>query len=136
MIEILMEKLHLNKEDVMADIGSGTGLSSKPFLENNFKVFAVEPNEEMREAAETLFKNNRNFVSVNGTSEHTQLDNESIDVIFCGQAFHWFDLEKTKPEFQRILKPGGNIVLAWNERDTASPLQNDYENILDRSIEE
>ena len=52
----------------------------------------------------------------------------SIDFLTAGQAFHWFDSEKARGEFQRLLKPSGWVVLIWNERQGVTyPLGNDYE---------
>lgn len=44
------------------------------------------------------------------------METESVDFITAAQAFHWFDRDKAKREFARILKPGGWVVLIWNER--------------------
>lgn len=116
MMEYLLSKNIVKENAVVADIGSGTGISSEPFIKQNFNVFAIEPNKEMREAAENIFSNNKNFHSLNASAEKTTLKDQSIDVIISGQSFHWFDKEKTKLEFKRILKPGGYVVLIWNDR--------------------
>jgi SAM-dependent methyltransferase len=110
----------LNDDSVIADIGSGTGISSELFLKNGNRVYAVEPNQEMREAAEKMLSTHGNFHSVNATAETTGLDDKSVDLIIAGQAFHWFDKEKCRVEFERILKPGGNVLLMWNDRRTDS----------------
>ncbi len=121
----------INQSSVIADIGSGTGISSEPFLKMNLTVYAVEPNTEMRLAAEDLLKNYKNFNSVDATAENTGLKDQSVDVIIAGQAFHWFDREKTKQEFKRILKPGGYVVLLWNDRQTdSSDFSRSYEDFL------
>jgi SAM-dependent methyltransferase len=106
---------------VIADIGSGTGISSELFLKHNYKVFGVEPNEAMRQAAEILLRDYSDkalFVSVNAGAENTTLENSGADVIVCAQAFHWFNQEEFKKECKRILKPGGFVVLMWNDRRT------------------
>src|SRR5258708_9080998 len=115
-IEVLENKIELNVGSVVADIGSGTGISTGLFLNNGNKVFAVEPNKEMREAAESIYLKESNFISVNGTAEKSNLEERSIDIIFSAQAFHWFNARETKNEFNRILKPNGHIVLVWNIR--------------------
>jgi len=61
----------------------------------------------MREAQEQLLKDFQNLKSINGKAETTNLENKSIDLIFCGQAFHWFNKELSKKEFSRILKDDG-----------------------------
>lgn len=135
-IEVLKRKIGFTKKDIVADIGSGTGISSEIFIDNGNKVFAVEPNTEMRGAAETIFRKKSNFISNSGTAENSNLENNSIDLIFCGQAFHWFNKQDSKTEFARILKPDGNIVLAWNERSEESEFQKEYEQILISNIAE
>lgn len=121
----------LNNSSVIADIGSGTGISSELFLKNGNTVYGVEPNKEMREAGEKYLSEYKNFISVNGTAEKTALDENSIDIITAGQAFHWFNFEESKREFKKILKKNGYIVLFWNIRQwNDSPLSIDYENIL------
>lgn len=136
MIEVLEDKIGLDDKWVIADIGSGTGISSEPFINNGNKVSAVEPNKEMREAAELNFAGNSNFLSIDGSAEKSNLDGESIDLIFCGQAFHWFDKIKSKIEFKRILKQNGHIVLAWNVRNEKNSFQRGYEQVLKQNIAE
>lgn len=128
--ELLKKEIGLESHNIIADVGSGTGISSKLFLENGNLVYGVEPNDSMRTAQEYLLSSENNFISVNGTGEQTTLENNSIDVIFCGQAFHWLDKPKSKIEFQRILKPDGKIVLVWNQRSLQSQFQQAYDKVL------
>lgn len=120
MLDFLLSENIIRSNSTIADIGSGTGISSEPFLKMGHKVFAVEPNKEMRTAAENLLNTYSNFVSLDASAEHTTLQDHSVDVIIAGQAFHWFDKEKAKQEFRRILKPNGYVVLMWNDRRTDS----------------
>jgi len=132
-LELFKTEMGLTKEKVIADIGSGTGLSTKPFLENGNTVYGVEPNASMREAAEEYLRDFPSFISHDGTAENTNLADASIDFVTAAQAFHWFDPYKTRNEFVRILKPGGYIALIWNERqlDTTEFLR-EYEKLLIR----
>jgi len=131
MMNFLVENKALLDEDIVADIGSGTGISTKLFLENGNLVYGIEPNDAMRNAAENLLVNFPNFRSINATAERTGLPVESVDLIVAGQAFHWFDVAKTKEEWLRILKPGGRVALIWNERlEDATPFLNAYELLL------
>ena len=121
----------LSSLSIIADVGSGTGILSEMFLKNGNPVFGVEPNKEMREAAENLLKEYPNFRSINGVAESTTLDSSSVDFVTAGQAFHWFDVDKSRAEFLRILKPGGWTVLVWNSRKTDStPFLKAYEELL------
>ncbi len=116
---------------VVADIGSGTGILSELFLENGNRVFGVEPNAEMRRAAERLLGGDARFTSVAGSAEATTLAEGSVDLVAAGQAFHWFDPEAARAEFLRVLKPGGWVALVWNaRRRSGTPFLEDYERLL------
>jgi len=116
LIELLCEKCGLRRERVVADVGSGTGLLSKVFLDNGNRVIGVEPNDEMRVAGDEFLAEYARFSSVKGSSESTTLGNASVDLVTAAQAFHWFEPAATRREFARILKPGGSVVVIWNDR--------------------
>lgn len=130
-IDLLENECGLTSKSLVADVGSGTGKLSEPFLQNGNVVIGVEPNAGMREAAEALLKQHPGFKNINGTAEATTLPSSSVDLVVAGQAFHWFDAVATRTEWKRILKPGGWVVLVWNERrvDT-TPFLRDYEELL------
>ena len=130
-IPFLEKKIGLTTSSVIADIGSGTGISAEMFLQNGNTVYCIEPNKEMREAGEKLLNGHSRFHSIAGTAEETTLPDKSIDVIIAGQAFHWFDVDKAKFEFKRILRSAGWVVLIWNERATnTSQFLHAYEDFL------
>ncbi len=131
MMDFFRNELGLTSDSAIADIGSGTGLSAKPFLENGNVVYGVEPNEAMRAAAEEFLQSFENFRSTSGTSETTKLPDGSVDLVIAAQAFHWFEPDATRREFKRILKPGGYVALIWNERQLDStPFLIEYEQLL------
>ena len=130
-IDLLREECGLTPESRIADIASGTGIFTCMLLENGNPVHAVEPNPEMRRAAERLLAAYPNFISVNGTAEATTLQDQSVDLVTAAQAAHWFDRARARAEFVRILKPTGWLVLLWNERSTDStPFLRAYEQLL------
>ena len=130
-IDLLADQSAMTPESVIADIGSGTGILSKLFLENGNPVVGVEPNREMREGGEHYLAEYARFTSVDGTSEATRLPAHTMDFILAGQAFHWFDQAKSRTEFQRILNEAGWVVLLWNDRRIDStPFLRDYEALL------
>jgi ubiquinone/menaquinone biosynthesis C-methylase UbiE len=120
-ISFLEETIGLDKCKRVVDIGSGTGIFSELFLKRGYGVTGIEPNENMRKAAENKLAKYARFKSRNHQAEQTGLRSHSVDLITVAQAFHWMQPEQTKKEFLRILKPEGHIVLAWNLRlkDTA-----------------
>jgi len=136
-LQLFRDKMGLTSVSVMADIGSGPGISARQFLENSNTVYCVEPNDAMRTAAEKLLAGYEGFHSVKGDSEHSGLPDASIDFVTAAQAFHWFKPEPTKKEFRRILKPGGYVALIWNLRQLdTTPFLKEYEQfILDHATD-
>jgi SAM-dependent methyltransferase len=130
-LELLKNECGLTTDSVIADVASGTGIFTRMLVENGNRVLGVEPNAEMRRAGEDLLGSYARFSSITGTAEATTLPSHSVDFVTAAQAAHWFDREKARREFIRILKPDGWTVLLWNERCTDStPFLRDYEQLL------
>lgn len=130
-LECLRAEAGLTADAVIADVGSGTGILTELFLRDGHTVYAVEPNDAMRSAAESRLSENPNFISVPGRAEMTTLVDQSVDYITAGQAFHWFDVGLARIEFLRILRPAGFVVLVWNARKYRDdPFMAAYERIL------
>ncbi|MCH5721286.1 class I SAM-dependent methyltransferase [Niabella hibiscisoli] len=95
-IDILKTDLQFKSDDVVADIGAGTGLLTELFLDNGNLTYTVEPNDAMRTACSELLGSDTNLKVINGSAEATQLADQTIDLIVAGTAFHWFDPIETK----------------------------------------
>jgi SAM-dependent methyltransferase len=121
----------LHTGSTIVDLGSGTGLSAHPFLEAGYTVIGVEPNEPMRQEGNKFLAVYPKFRSIKGTSEATCLADHSADLILAAQVFHYFDIDKSRREAQRILRPPGWYAAVWNHRNHQStPLHQQYEAIL------
>jgi SAM-dependent methyltransferase len=130
-LDLLRRECGLTEESVVVDVGSGTGILSALFLDNGNRVFGVEPNDAMRLAGDRLLSKYGWFTSLAATAEATTLPNQSADFVVAGQAFHWFDAQRARDEFVRVLKPGGWTVLVWNtRRKTGTPFLEAYERLL------
>ncbi len=114
----------------VVDLGSGTGLLARVFLEAGRAVIGVEPNGAMRAAGERELAAFPRFTSRDGTAERTGLPDRCADLVSAGQAFHWFDPEEARTESRRILRPGGVVALVWNDRDETWPFLAGYEELL------
>lgn len=139
-INHLRETIGWTQEKRIADVGAGTGIFTKLLLEQGNEVIAIEPNDDMRieltEQLQAYYKEQNalqsNKLSVrNGSAEKTGLTDHSVDGIVCAQSFHWFDQERARTEFIRVLKPQADVVLLWNQRDVqASEFVRDYESLF------
>lgn len=96
-----------------ADIGAGTGISSRLLADRGVQVWALEPNAEMRAAAAPHGR----VQWAAAAAEATGLATGSVDLVVCAQAFHWFRQEEALAEFARILQPRGRLALIWNDDD-------------------
>jgi len=103
----------------VADVGAGTGIAARLFLEAGHQVVAVEPNAAMRGAAVAALGKNPRFRAVAATAEATSLLGASVDLVLAAQAFHWFEPDEVRREWARILRPGGLALVVWNSRLTA-----------------
>lgn len=136
-VSYMLEGLPVGKTTRLADIGAGTGVLTGLLLQRGFSVCAVEPNEPMRQECDRVLAQYNNYTSVCGTAEKTGLENQSIDLITAAQAFHWFDFDQARMEFDRVLKRDGAIALVWNRRDNlSSSFQQEYEELLNSLIPE
>jgi len=130
-IDLLEAECGLGEQSVTADLGSGTGILAKLLLERGYRVIGIEPNDDMRGAAERLLEGYPRFDSVSGRAEATTLASNSIDLITVAQAFHWFDRGRAREEFLRILRQNGWVALIWNVRQTdTTPFLRSYEAVL------
>lgn len=138
--EAVIEYLNKNiglKNKIVADIGAGTGILTKLVLNNGNKVFAIEPNDKMRNASIDYLKGYSNINFLSSTAENTCLPSDSVDVIFVAQAFHWFNTSEAIHEFYRITRNNSYIVLLWNEiRSESTKLRKGYEDLFSGYSEE
>lgn len=125
-IDKILEGLENRGQLVAADIGAGTGISSRLLAQQGVRVIAIEPNTQMRQAATT-----HPLVEFrDGTAQQTNLPDASIDLVACFQSFHWFDPQPTLLEFRRILKPTGKIAVVWNDRNRQDDFTQGYSHLV------
>src|SRR5260370_8345834 len=109
-LDLLRAECGLSAEHTIADIGSGTGILSKLFLENGNPVFGVEPNTEMRQAGEEFLRSFQSFVSVAASAEATTLGDATIDFVTAAHAFHSFYPQTAHLQFPHTLNPRRSVL--------------------------
>lgn len=127
MLDFLAEQLAMGSEARVADIGAGTGILTALLAPRVGRLWAVEPNDDMRAAAQRLLAGVDNLAWCSGSAEATGLSDASVDLITVAQAFHWFDRAAFKQECRRLLTPGGRVALIWNDRLTDTEFLKAYE---------
>ncbi len=119
-IEYIIRTAGLDRDSLLADVGCGTGISSRQFAAHGIPVIGIEPNDAMRAQAGGMPAYRP------GRAEATGLECESVQAVLAAQAFHWFEPSAALAEFHRILVPGGWVFLMWNERDETDACTADY----------
>ncbi len=113
-IEAIIEMTQLSYQSTLADIGAGSGILTKHFVEKVQKIYAIEPNKEFREILSRNMGALPSVSVIDGSAESTHLPSMCVDVITVAQAIHWFDPEPARREMMRILKNDGWLVLLRN----------------------
>ena len=113
-IETIHNITQMSVKTTVADIGAGTGILTKHFVTTAKKVYAIEPNFELRQILTRELGDFPSVSIIDGTAENTNLLDHSVDVITVAQAIHWFDPQPTRQEMMRILKNEGWLVLIRN----------------------
>jgi SAM-dependent methyltransferase len=131
-VSFLKEHCAVDESWQIADIGSGAGISTR-LLSRGLKrrIYAVEPNDELRAFAEENESGNLYFKSIKGTAEKTTLADCSVNLVCAFQSFQLFDGERSRNEFYRILRSPKRILIAFSERTMdQTGFYGMYENIL------
>jgi SAM-dependent methyltransferase len=118
--------------DAVADFGAGTGIFTRLLVERGFLVTAIEPNESMRQHAETA---GARWLA--GTFENSGLEDASQRWAVAAQAFHWAEPASALPEIRCVLHPGGVFTVLWNNRARgASDILDWTENAIRKHVPE
>jgi ubiquinone/menaquinone biosynthesis C-methylase UbiE len=130
LLDYLCSECKVSQGDKVADIGAGTGISSRALADRGLLVTAVEPNEAMLEEARSHEEYRDKITYVQASAEHTELPPDAFQAVVSAQAFHWFEAQKALAEFHRLLKSGGHLALIWNERDESDQFTREYGDLL------
>ena len=122
--DYLYSEFGLKSDSVIADVGAGTGKITEKFLEKGNTVYAVEPDKEMMGILKVKLAQFINCIPIESVAENTGISSKSVDLIFCGNSYEWFNRSEVIPEFQRIIRDykSQNIVIA-----RLSPEKNIYQ---------
>lgn len=126
---LVMENLGLEADDVVADIGAGSGYFSflmAPLVPQG-KVLAVDIQQEMLDFVEGRKKLKRvaNVETLLGTAEDTRLPEGAVDLVLMVDAYHEFSHPREMMEsIVRGLAPGGRVVfLEYRGEDPSVPIK-------------
>lgn len=105
----------------IADVGAGTGKLTAALLSRGVKVTAIEPAQAMRDQMRQLLGEDANLEIVDACGESTGLPDSSVDRAVFAQSWHWMAAEAASAEMHRIVRPGGKLMIVWNQLDVTIP---------------
>ena len=126
----LAARLGLELQASVLDLGAGTGKLTRMLTKRFSRVVAVEPLDSLRRRLTALVPEAEARA---GTAERIPLRDGSVDAIFVGEAFHWFDGERALTEIARVLRGPSGLALLWNvPQRTEPPLPAGVPELLER----
>jgi SAM-dependent methyltransferase len=102
LLDRAQDALELDAGARVLDLAAGTGRLTEELGRRFADVVAVEPDERMRAV---------HGGALAGSAEALPLDDPSVDAVFVGEAFHWFDPAAAIPELARVLRPGSGLAI-------------------------
>lgn len=107
--EELLEMLAPDPDDVVADLGSGTGFYSREVAPFAGTVYAVDVQEEMHDYhREEGVPENVDLVAAN--VDALPFDDDELDGAFSTMTHHEYATDETMAELARVLRPDGRLV--------------------------
>ena len=105
-----MDLLKPSREDVILDVGAGTGVIANKVSTSCDEIFALEPNPDRVDYTHRKFPEVKSFV---GAAENIQFPESYFTKIYAMNSFHHFEnQDQAVSEFERILKPGGLVLVS------------------------
>lgn len=129
-IDLLFALVQGEKQTLkVADIGAGTGNLTQMLLEKGAEVWAVEPNDAMREIGIARTKGQK-VTWIRATGLENGLETNAFDWVTFGSSFNVMDRHLALKESHRLLKKDGCFSCLWNHRNLKDDIQNTAENLI------
>ncbi|MBS5843479.1 MAG: class I SAM-dependent methyltransferase [Clostridiales bacterium] len=133
-IDWMLDHACMRRGGLICDIGAGAAHLTKAIAERGYRVYAVEPNSEMRKRGVTRTAHLPQISWHEGLGEATGMETGIFDLVTFGSSFNVCDQQRALKEAHRILKPKGYIACLWNYRDLEDPLQHEIERVIREAL--
>lgn len=100
------------------DVGAGTGKLTEILVKEGRRTVALDPSADM---CRVLRAQLPGVPPLRGTAEALPVADASFEAITCAQTWHWVDVQAASSEADRVVAPGGALMLCWNTFDVSHP---------------
>jgi SAM-dependent methyltransferase len=132
LLDRVIHELALQSGAAVLDLGAGTGKLTRALVSRFARVYAVEPDEAMLGVLEEVVPGAE---ARRGSAQNIPLEDDSIDAVFSGEAFHWFATPEALAEIVRVLRPGGGLAVFWNIGLEYPELGEEVDTLIDKTME-
>ena len=128
--EAALDAVPVRADAVVLDLAAGTGKLTRQLVRRFERVVAVEPLAGMRAVLQQVVPEAE---ALPGTATELPLEDDALDAVFVGEAFHWFGNDDAVREIARVLRPGGALAILFNQADgkIEPPLPQAFRDALD-----
>ncbi|MEJ2858396.1 MULTISPECIES: class I SAM-dependent methyltransferase [unclassified Saccharothrix] len=118
-VDVVVAEFGLGRDDVVVDVGCGTGQLTVPFARRVRAAVGVDPEADMlvaaRRAADVADVSNVSWVLGADTDVPALgLAVGEVGAVTIGQALHWMDHERLFREVQPVVRSGGGVAVFTN----------------------
>ena len=108
----VVERLRLGEQHALIDLGTGPGLIARGFAPYVGRVVGVDPEPAMLEvASRAAARAGHDLALIESTAEALPREIGLFDVVTIGRALHWMDRDLVGPLLERLVAPGGVILV-------------------------
>ena len=122
-INWIIERTCVSKDDILLEIGAGTGQATIPFAKRGFAIHCIELGKNL---ADFLIKKTDEYnvtVDICSFEDWNPPESFQCSFIFSATAFHWLDINIKYKKCHSLLSDGGYLVLLWNDfPDSNNPI--------------
>jgi SAM-dependent methyltransferase len=111
LIARVVQLIGLTPGDRVLDLGCGPGQLARAFAPHVGDVVAMDPEPQMLAIARELAAGVPNMQVVQGRSDDLDDRHGRFKAVVIGRAFHWMDRAATLNTLDRLIAPGGAVVL-------------------------